>query len=113
MRLYHGSRVAGLTEILPISATGTRGPTDPDRVAFRDVVFLATSYESARRYAGAAGSVYLVEAPGAVLYIDEYERRQPAHKSACQRAKKLRRLRAREGASTYVAPMARVLEEMS
>lgn len=108
MNLYHGSRTTGLTEILPISATSVCGPTDPHRVGFRDSIFLTNRLDAARRYAGKSGVVYRVEAPDAQPYLDVYVE-GAGHKSAAQRRKKLRRLEAREGSHTYVAPRAQVV----
>lgn len=112
MTFYHGSRTAGLTEILPISATGSRGPTDPDRDNFRDVVFLTTSLEAARRYAGKDGTVYQVSGD-AEPYVDAYERHMASVLSKSRLRQKLNKLRAREGLNTFIATSASVVGVIS
>ena len=64
MVLYHGSRIRGLREILPAAITGAT-PTD-GRAGMLDVVYVTTSIDHARSYAGRNGSVYVVDAPDAV-----------------------------------------------
>lgn len=103
---YHGSPTKGLKEILPISRTGAKGTSDGGRENFRDVVFLTTSLDEARRYAGKNGSVYLVDPTNVTNYRSAY-----ASTSNIQKAKIRRKLNKLSN-SIYVASFAKVLSEI-
>jgi len=106
---YHGSRQKGLKTLLPTAITGVEGPTDGQRTQFRDVVFLTTSLETARIYAGSEGSVYEVEPEGLLPYVEAYKRLAKGPASKLRR--KLRKFASRHG-DVFVCRTAKVRREL-
>jgi len=93
MQLFHGSRQHGLNVLLPIEETGVAGPTDGGREHCRDVVFLTTSIEQARIYAGKEGVVYeVVAAEELQSYKGCYQEKMKGKKAASLLRKKAAKL---------------------
>ncbi|HOO03968.1 MAG TPA: hypothetical protein PLJ11_04515 [Methanomassiliicoccales archaeon] len=103
--LYHGSRIRGLREILPAAITGAT-PTD-GRAGMLDVVYVTTSIDHARSYAGRNGSVYVVDAPDARPYAEVW-RDEKGRKASCARKK----LAALKASDIWVASRATVVAEL-
>ena len=72
MIFYHGTKSQGLNELLPLNQLNHLkykvGSTDVDRDNFRDKVFITTSRDLAKQYAGKKGVVYIVNPCGVQLY---------------------------------------------
>ena len=76
MIFYHGTKSQGLNELLPLSKLNHLkykvGSTDVDRDNFRDKVFITTSRDLAKQYAGKNGVVYNVIPHGVQLYHEAF-----------------------------------------
>ena len=115
MIFYHGTKIQGLNELLPLNKLTDLelqlGSTDPDRDNFRDKVFITTLKKLAEQYAGKNGVVYTVIPCGVQLYhkvfLDRVNNSMIKRKSKKVLAKKVAKLQ--QNNTVFVCDSAKII----